>query len=659
MSKKNWVKRKKDLSESDTAVKKEKTLEEKRGLAKREIVDVRQDVVKSEKKEIQEMRQDVVKSDKKKNGMRHRSAEYAKKKAVSAVKATGTVAKATAVGLTGVAGKIIEDTEVSAGGSPEGNISGVLAEQVNRNSIIHKKNKEKKKPDTEKKIAGTKTKNTVQKVGEKSISVVKTSVIGMTATTGQMIHNVESSAGGSTEGNAFSVMVEQMTQTRQMIGTLGSVPKSFKNSAVKKSSDKLSQMEKVKHCCIKTENSSTEIQIRQNSENVKKHVLLPEEKEKKICSTEEREKRRKRKKKKDRKKKPGKISKTSRIVRTIASFFNSDMADNILNVLKFSAPFLILLDIIFTVFITVLLIVSGFITTASEAARHPISFFLENSEEETGSEDYLRTVVRKKETEFDKEIEDFLAEDANYHEVLYDRGLQNDWSVWEDSICIAYLARIFTLNGEDLDGTDAAYPLLHVDTDKEKEVLEEIFRLMHFIETSEIEIQVPDGTETVENTYYMTVGSNLPGMRMEDHVCGFSHRDAYENWDRHYIPCIVSEKSGFELGTVLQAVSDNQMAGLKYQVVGFDEKLEDYTISICQNLKTNKNLYPCVKDFTLLSGKRTIQEEVEQTVYKTVTKKIITVYHYSLSEWQSMGIRGNFPSDEESEVVDDMYSLLE
>lgn len=654
MSKSGWVNKKKDLAQSDTAIKKEKTPEEKRSLVKKQVPDRKQNTVQAGKTETQGMRQSV--------------AKLAKKKAANVIKATGSAAKAGTIGLTEAAGKVMTDVEADAGGHPDGNMLGVLANQANRNNIISKKNAvrkkniEKKKQDAEKKTAGTKVKNTAKKIGEKGVSATKASMVGMTAAAGQMVKSAENGVEGSPESNAFTIMAEQTNQTRQMMSTLGKVPDSFKKSVLGKQQKGISQGEQAKRCGVKNVSRSNEVQVKQNPDTVKQYVATPEIKEKKVCSKEEREKSKKRKKKEKKnkkEKKPGKLNKALRIANVLTSFFNGDMADNILNVLKAGAPFLILLDVVFTALLTVLLTISGFITAASEAARHPISFFLEDSEEETSSEDYLRTAVRKKEEEFDKEIADFLSEDTEYNEVIYDRGLQNDWSIWEDSICVAYLARIFVETKESTEADDATYPLLTVDTDKEKEVLDEIFHLLHFTEIVETEVEVPDGTETVENTYYMTMGSNLQGMNVEDHVCGFSHRDEYENWDNHYIPCLVSEESGFELGTVLQAASTNQTAGLKYQIVGFNNNLDNYTISVCQNLKCNSKIYPCAKDFTILSGKKTIQEEVEQTVYKTVTKKTMTVYHYSLTEWQSKGIRGNFPSDEESGVVDEMNSLLE
>ncbi len=253
MSKENWVNKKKDLEESDTAVKKEKTLEEKRDLAKRQIPDMQQDIANTGKMEAQSMRQDVAKSGAKESGMQHRAAKFVKKKAVSAVKATGAAAKAGTIGLTGAAGKVITDTEIDAGGHPEGNMFGVLANQANTNSIISKKNAARKKQNekkqtAEKKTAGAKVKNTAKKIGEKGVSVTKGSMTGMTAVAGQVVNQAESGVGGCTEGNAFSTIAEQTNQTRQMMTTLGKVPDRFKKSTVSNHQDGLTQDEKAKRC---------------------------------------------------------------------------------------------------------------------------------------------------------------------------------------------------------------------------------------------------------------------------------------------------------------------------------------------------------------------------------------------------------------------------
>lgn len=473
------------------------------------------------------------------------------------------------------------------------------------------------------------------------------------------------------EGSPEGSVGNRLSSIGETAVLAAAVPDEFRRFVSGADSKMKSSQEKAKQCGIHIPTQKNKVQAKNNQGMAEKYVSRDGKSaaagEKKVCTKKERKKQRKQNKSTEKKEKGKKKKIGIGIIQRMASFFTNDLSDTMFNFLKKSAPLLLIFDALICIGLVIFFLIEGIVSTISSVAAHPISFFLMTSEEETSGENYLRTVVQKKIMEFNTAIQTFQAEDTENNAVRY--YAEEKKEAFEDDIISAYLARIYQKTGTDAQklqeaGSEASYPYLYVDTKLEEDTLNEIFNLLNYTKTETKEIQELDYVEQIIVPVVDSPGTVIEKMPVAAHVCNFiDYRKAIQQGvalESDCLPCIAAQKSGISLGTILQEPKKGSRPGIKFQVVGFCDDLGENTISVCQTSQEAKEdkTYPCEKDMTIISGSRTYMQTVDLNHYKTVTKKTMTVYHHTLSDWM-VGIEGNCPSDEEKEVLSEMESLLQ
>lgn len=204
-------------------------------------------------------------------------------------------------------------------------------------------------------------------------------------------------------------------------------------------------------------------------------------------------------------------------------------------ILLISALFIFLIDLIVS---AVLMPCILFITLL----LHPISFFLgqfDSNEELNNNPTYLKNVIQERYEDFYDDISDFANEEypqGHLNQVVYADGYQSN----AGAVAAVYLASVCT--DEDYsaftDGKDSSddVPYLLVDTEDEKDRLDEIFEEFNFMETENIAVNVKVDVTDEETGEVETTEQQAEAEKMTVHTLSLA------KWKNQY-PDALSEEA--------------------------------------------------------------------------------------------------------------------